>query len=325
MPPTARCGRLLALLLLLPSTLLAQEAEPKTEASVTAILERHDRALVRDLAAYIAANPEAADREQAYLALFERVIEHDWFREHEAIARRYLEAFPEGEVRSMAQIVATMARAAAGQFDAALTDFKALMTGLNQPEQEEFAANFAETLARAAAAGGATPVARQIYEILRDQFADSPVLVQKVRAELARLDLVGKPAPPLDARDIHGKPVRLADLKGKVVLLDFWATWCAPCIDELPRLEALYRTYHPRGFEIIGISLDDTAPPLADFVRDRKLPWPQVHNATGGADLVAVFDISSLPATVLISPDGMVQRLDTRGEALEAYLKQTFP
>lgn len=293
--------------------------------SVTTILERHNRATVRDLAAYIEANPEAADRDQAYMSLFERVIEHDWFRDYEKIARRYLDTFPTGELRSMAQIIDTMARAGAGDFDAALVDFKALMAGLNQPEQEEFASNFAETLARSAAAGGATTVARQVYESLRAQFPDSPILGEKVRSELARLDLVGKPAPDIDVKDIHGKPIRLADFKGKVVLLDFWAVECEPCVGDFPRLEALYGKYRAQGFEIIGISLDETAERMAELVRERKLPWPQVHNATSGADLVASFGVSSLPATVLIGADGKVDRLDSRGDALESYLKKTFP
>jgi peroxiredoxin len=318
---------LLALLLLVPSPPRAQEPAPPPPGgpAVVAILERHDRELVRDLAAYLRANPKAADREQAYLALFERVIEHDWFGDHEAIARQYLEESPQGEVRPMARIVATMARAGAGRFDAALADYKSLMAGLTQPEQEEFATNFAETLARSACAAGQAEVAREVYRTLRAQFAESPGLGERVAAELARLDRVGQPAPALDARDLDGKPVRLADLKGKVVLLDFWATWCAPCLEELPRLRALYDAYHAKGFEIVGVSLDETAPPVAEFARDRKLPWPQLHNATSGADLVGAYGVSSIPATVLVGPDGRILRLDARGPALEAALKAAFP
>ncbi len=316
-------GLVLPLLLASPAAIAQAPAERPD--GVVGILERHNRELARELAAYIEANPNADDREQAYLSLFERVIEHDWFRDYEAVARRYLNEFPDGGARSMAQIIATMARAGAGAFDAALVDFQALMAGLNQPEQEEFASNFAETLARAAAAGGDAAVARQVYQTLRGQFPDSPILGEKVRSELARLDLVGKPAPTLSASDIHGKPVRLADLKGKVVLLDFWAVECEPCVGDFARLETLYATYRDRGFEIIGISLDDTAASMAELVRTRNLPWPQIHNATSGADLVASFGVSSLPATVLIGADGTVERLDTRGDALEAFLKKTFP
>jgi peroxiredoxin len=325
MPLPDRRGLLALLLLLAPGVVLAQAPAPPGAPGVAAILERHDRELVRDLAAYIGANPQAPDRDAAYLALFERAIEHDWFREHEAIARKYLDAFPEGEVRPMARIVATMARAGAGEFAAALADFKALMAGLTQPDQEGFAANFAETLARAAAAAGEPATAREVYQTLRAQFPDSPSLGATIPAELARLDRVGQPAPALDAKDLDGRPVRLAGLKGKVVLLDFWATWCAPCVEELPRLKALYDAYHAKGFEVVGVSLDETPGPLAEFVRDRKLPWPQLHNATAGADLVGAFGVASLPATVLIGPDGTVVRLDARGEVLEGYLKKAFP
>src|SRR5262249_47763852 len=79
--------------------------------SVLDLQMAHDRALIRDLTAYIAAKPGAPDVDQAYLAIFDKAIEHDWFGEHEETARRYLATFPDGPVRALAQIVATMARA----------------------------------------------------------------------------------------------------------------------------------------------------------------------------------------------------------------------
>ena len=72
----------------------------------------------------------------------------------------------------------------------------------------------------------------------------------------------------------------MESLKGKYVLVNFWATWCAPCIAELPHLQEAYRKYHDAGFEILSVSLDETRTAVADFVRVRKLPWPQLHNGT---------------------------------------------
>ncbi len=155
-----------------------------------------------------------------------------------------------------------------------------------------------------------------MYEALLQQFGQSPALRQKVRDDLARLNMVGKPAPSLAVQDTHGKTVRLEEYRGKYVLLDFWATWCAPCVAELPNLKAAYEKYHDKGFEIVGVSLDETIEPLADFVKARGIPWRQVHNATASGDLVGAYGISAIPATFLIAPDGTIVRLELRGPAL---------
>jgi thiol-disulfide isomerase/thioredoxin len=297
---------------------------PKPAESVASLLESHDRTLVRDLTTYIENHRDAEDLDQAYLSLFERAIEHDWFLDNEAAAKRYLREKPDGAVRPMAQIVATMARAEAGQFEDALTNYRELMRGLTREEQQEFAANFADSLAESATRAGEFKAAREVYEILLIRFSN-PALRNKVRDDLARLDMVGKPAPTVIVKDLEGQTLRLSDLKGKYVLIDFWATWCAPCVAETPRLKQLYETYHDKGFEIVGVSLDETLTPLKDFVKARKIPWPQAHNLTCGSDLQGAFDVNTIPATFLVGPDGNVERLELRGESLENYLKAKLP
>lgn len=307
----------LAFLTTMSTAASADGAPPK---SVTEIQSAHDRSLLRDLAAYIAANPKADDLDQAYMALFDKVIEHDWFGDHEATAQQYLARFPDGPVAALARIVATMARAHAGRYDEALARYKELMASLGKAEQEEFAANFADSLASAATAAGEYAVSRRVYEALVDRYGDSPNLRQKVRDELARLALVGKPAPLSPVADVKGATVRLADLRGKYVLVDFWATWCAPCVAEVPRLQDAYAKYRQAGFEIVGVSLDESKSALTDFVKARGIPWPQVHNASAGSDLVEAFGVKSIPATFLIDPEGIITRLELRGPALDQAL-----
>jgi peroxiredoxin len=293
-------------------------AQPK---SVEAILTAHDRALMRDLTAYVQANPNATDLDQAYMTVFDTAIKNDWFLETEDTAKRYLAEQKDGAVRPLAQIVATMARAQAGKFNEAWAIFRDLMRALDKDDQEEFASNFADNLASAASAAGEYEVAKKVYDALLQRFGNSPALRDRVRGEFDRLEKVGKPAPAFDVRDINGQPVRSNDLRGKYVLVDFWATWCAPCVAELPNVQAAYAKYHGKGLEVIAVSLDDTAQPVADFLRTRKIPWRQVHNASCGSDLVEAYGVRSIPATYLVAPDGKIVRLELRGPALAKTLE----
>jgi peroxiredoxin len=289
--------------------------------SVAEIQARHDRALVRELSEYLTANPRAADRDQAYAALFNKAIEHDWFAEVEEPAKRYLKTDPDGPVKALAQIIQTMARAQAGRHDEAIARFRELIAGIEANEQqEEFATTFSDTFAQAAIAAGEYNVARQAYAALLDRFGESASLRQKVQADLKRLDQVGRLAPAFAAEDIQGRTIRSGDYRGKYLLVDFWATWCGPCVAELPRLQEAYRTYHSSGLEIVGISLDETKGAVVDFVKARKVAWPQIQNAGGSSDLVQAFGVVSIPATYLIDPEGTIIRLDLRGKALDEAL-----
>ncbi len=294
-------------------------AEPPA-ASVAEIQARHDRAFIRDLAEYLGKHPRADDRDQAYAALFNKAIEHDWFAETEELGKQYLKTDPDGPVKALAQIILTMARAQAGQYEVALAQYRLLIQGLDPNEQEEFAASFSDSLAGSAIAAGEIGVARQVYSTLLARFNESPNLRQKVQSDLKRLDQVGRPAQSFTAEDIQGKAVRLAAFRGKYVLVDFWATWCGPCVAELPRMQAAYQAYHDLGFEIVGVSLDESKAAVVDFVKARKIPWAQIHNGGGATDLVEAFGVNSIPATYLIDPEGTIIRIDLRGKALDETL-----
>src|SRR5205807_700250 len=113
----------------------------------------------------------------------------------------------------------TMGRAQAGKFGEAFEQFQALMAGLGKPEQEEFAAQFTDSLAQAASTAGVYDVARRVYETLLQRYSDSPTLRQKVRDQLNHLAMVGRPAPGVVVKDVQGNAFRLDDLRGRHVLV----------------------------------------------------------------------------------------------------------
>ena len=118
--------------------------------------------------------------------------------------------------------------------------------------------------------------------------------------------------------DLDGKPVSLADYRGKLVLLDFWATWCGPCITELPNIKEVYEKYHDKGFEIIGISLDTDEAALRTFIKENRLPWRQVFDGAGReTPLAQQYGVRGIPAQFLIDREGTVISVKARGKRLK--------
>ena len=132
-------------------------------------------------------------------------------------------------------------------------------------------------------------------------------------------------------KDMHGKDVRLADYKGKVILLDFWATWCGPCKFEIPSFVKLQEQYGRRGFQVIGVSVDDTVDKLEPFVKEFKMNYP-VLQGLGHNDVQDAYGpIWGIPISVLISRDGKICAKHTglppsksAGEPLEKAVKDAF-
>ena len=104
-------------------------------------------------------------------------------------------------------------------------------------------------------------------------------------------------------RDIDNKNVKLADYRGKVVLLNFWATWCMPCRTEIPWFVEFQRVYGARGFQALGVSAEDTLDKLKPFAREMKMTYP-VLQGLGRNNLLDTYGVTGLPVTVLIARDG---------------------
>ena len=154
-------------------------------------------------------------------------------------------------------------------------------------------------------AGAAAPVRIMFARTLRAMLFS--LLVLTVGASAAEALDPGTRAPDVGLKDLAGKPVSLADLKGRVVLVDFWASWCAPCREELPVLEGLYRKYQGQGLVIVGVGLDKDAKNLSKFLRANPLSFTVVHDAEGAvADRYAP---PKMPSSYLIDRKGIVRHV----------------
>ena len=150
--------------------------------------------------------------------------------------------------------------------------------------------------------------------------ADNPGVKALCANCLNRLDMIGKPAPAIHGTDLDGKVVSLADLKGDVVLVVFWASWCLPSSAEIAALDQVYSTYRDRGFRILGINVDalqnnspkleTLMPNIRRFVLDYNVRWPNLINGTGVNDYAKAYGVAEIPANVLIGRDGTVIHLD---------------
>ena len=135
----------------------------------------------------------------------------------------------------------------------------------------------------------------------------------KAAGSAVKADKERKAAPEFELKDADGKTVRLSDYKGKVVLLDFWATWCPPCLAMLPMLHDLYREWQPRGAEFIGIDSDGpmiSKDDLRAFLAERPFPYPVVIDDKEVGGLYGVF---SIPHLVVIGRDGRIARVFVGG------------
>ncbi|HTB85693.1 MAG TPA: redoxin family protein [Candidatus Sulfotelmatobacter sp.] len=156
--------------------------------------------------------------------------------------------------------------------------------------------------------------------LMFDQLADEEKAMAEAEKKQDELLGAGKPFPDFSENDLDGKPLSVTALKGKVVLVDFWATWCVLCHMELPNIITTYKKHHAEGFEIVGISLDDDRSALERFVKETDgMTWPEYFDGKHWQNKLAQkYLVSALPFNVLVGPDGKIIGTRLQGAALEA-------
>ena len=133
----------------------------------------------------------------------------------------------------------------------------------------------------------------------------------------------GTPCPDIALPDPNGKEIRLSSFRGKVVLIDFWASWCKPCRAEMPKMVSLYKKYKNKEFEILGISLDKEKEKWIQAIQQDGITWPQVSDLKfWDSEVVNLFNVESIPYTILIDKEGKIVAKGLQGDKLENKLKE---
>lgn len=187
-------------------------------------------------------------------------------------------------------------------------------------------------LALGGVVSGIAPNADMIFVEFADEFATKyaqtnsmDVGLMKPRLDAIKQQMIGVKAPDFTLKTPDDKDLSLKDFKGKVLLIDFWASWCGPCRKENPNVVAMYNRYKDKGFEILGVSLDRTKEPWIKAIEDDKLAWKHVSDLKGWQSAAAaLYGISSIPHTVLVDREGKIIARQLRGELLGQKLEEIF-
>jgi thiol-disulfide isomerase/thioredoxin len=194
------------------------------------------------------------------------------------------------------------------------------------PDMKEEAASLLLASTQAGGGENADPAVSGIYKRILDEYGDTSAAKRVAGLQKLR-DAVGKPFELSFTDAISGKKISTADLKGKVIVVDFWATWCGPCVGEMPKMKKLYAEYKDKGVEFIGVSLDEPEnqgglKALKEFVAKNEIGWPQYYQGNAwDSEFSRGWGINSIPRVFVIDADGKLFSTQGRGQ-LETMLPE---
>jgi peroxiredoxin len=313
--------------------------EPDSVAAIDGLYRKElddiERRRLERLAA-LAGRQSGNEANQTYALYFRAAIAANLFAEAGPVAERVLRSKETSStVTLLADVVKIMSEVGRGAYEQSLESLTSAIedrarTAAGGAVKHDLPLTGRITLLEAyfqrLEQAGQFDVAKKAFALVRDRATD-PAVKAFASSRLARLELIGKPAPPIAGVDVDGRTVRLADFHGNVVLVVFWASWCLPNAEEVAQLETVYAAYRDRGLRILGINLDalqeggksPDAVRLAvrRFLLEHNVAWPNLINGSGEQDHARSYAVTEIPANVLIGRDGNVIHIDLARSNLE--------
>ena len=299
-------------------------ADDETEQPVTfnSIVETQTRETFRLVSEYLESYPQAGDKEYATRWLLKTAREQGWEGDSIELAQQAAEDAKLGpETRTLAMEVGCIGLARTGKLPEAVESFQEYAKTFRLRSAERIL-TLAEALGNQCQLAGEYEGMRVIYEDLSSKFFLNQQVRELCQIKLDKLDLVAMSAPRVLAHDIGGNRYDSNDSKGKVLLIDFWATNCPPCLDEFPRMKKMYEELHPLGLEVVGISFDDKVETVQDFQAVTPLPWTLVMLDKVQGSIRKQYHVETIPATYLVNQQGEITQFDLRGPELHQAVKK---
>lgn len=245
--------------------------------------------------------------------------DHGWETDLDDLTQQLSSPDPENRsLNTQVRAVRIVGLAQRGSAEEAIASFETALKGVRLRQPQEML-TLAQTTALAFQLRGDIEAARTVYERLSEAFFLNPEVRDFVAHRLQRLELVGKPAPEMTLADLNGEPIRWSGYRGKVVIVDFWATNCRPCLDELPRLRRFYHDRDVERVELLGISLDQTDTDILEFRRQEPLAW---RLALDQKIATEAFHVVLIPCLIALDAAGKVAAVDIPPRRLEATVHQ---
>lgn len=275
---------------------------------------------VKQIDVFLETYPDSEHRERVlYLAALAR---WDLYRYEEAADayRAYLAEFPNDDRSSLAMTRCVQSLIRSDQPDAAIAAVDQYEDG---PAAEQRELHRADALALAGRSHEATSLV-QDWIVAQNISGGNKRVIEVAAAQLQRLEMIGKPLPAFNKKAYGTKELLTPEtFHGKVLLVDFWASWCRPCMAQMPHLVQIYQREHDQGFDILGISLDSDANRMEKAITSVGMNWPQYYDGKKWKnDLAVLFDVHRIPHTILVDREGIVQAVDPPPKAVERILTE---